>query len=398
MQTANTQHDTANKLKVLVSGASIAGLTLAHWLSKHGFDVTVVELAAGPRKGGSPIDVRGPALDVADRMGILPRIRAAKVSMEGVAFVNATGKIVGSMNTALFDENAAGDIELRRDQLVNMLYDTAKDTVEYLFEDTITTLVQDDDGVDVTFAREGARRFDLVVGADGLHSVVRRLAFDDEARFVHHLGMYVALVETSPQIGGRENWTLFYNSPGRMAGIPRYRDQTYAMFVFRSPLLSYDYHDVNQKKKLVIEAFANESSWLVPRLLDAVRSAEDLYFDSVSQVRMPSWSQGRVALIGDAAHCAAFLSGMGSSLAMLGASVLADELAAAAGDHHRAFTRFEEVLRPIVEPIQSRVPQAGNIFVPATELGILLRNQLTRLSPLLVAIRSCTPRASSSDE
>jgi 2-polyprenyl-6-methoxyphenol hydroxylase-like FAD-dependent oxidoreductase len=384
------------KQHVLVSGASIAGLTLAYWLMKYGFEVTVVELAAGPRKGGAPIDVRGPALEVADRMGLLLKIRDAKLSMQGMAFVNAAGKIVGSINTTLFDENAAGDIELRRDYLVNMLYDRAKDTVEYLFEDTITTLVQDDDGVDVTFAREGARRFDLVVGADGLHSVVRRLAFGDEARFVHHLGMYVGLVETSPELGGRENWVTFYNSPGRMAGIARYPDQTYAMFVFRSPVLCYDYHDVNQKKKLLIEAFANESSWEVPRLLDAVRSTDDLYFDSVSQVRMPSWSQGRVALIGDAAHCAAFLSGMGSSLAMVGASVLADELAAAAGDHHRAFTRYEEVLRPIVEPIQSRVPQARNIFVPATEFGIRLRNQLTRLAPFVVAIRSCTRRASSS--
>src|SRR5262249_16953781 len=161
---------------------------------RHKFDVTMVELGAGPRTGGAPIDVRGLALDVADRMGILPQIRAARERMQGVAFVNAAGKIVGSLSADLVGENPGGGIELRADHLVNMLYEVAQDDVEYLFEDTITTLTQDDDGVDVTFAGAGARRFDLVVGADGLHSAVRRLAFADEARFVHHLGMYVALV------------------------------------------------------------------------------------------------------------------------------------------------------------------------------------------------------------
>jgi 2-polyprenyl-6-methoxyphenol hydroxylase-like FAD-dependent oxidoreductase len=380
---------------VLISGASIAGLTLAYWLRRHKFDVTVAEIAAGPRMGGSPIDVRGPALAVADRMGILPKIRAAKVSSEGMAFVDATGKTVGTMDTSAFDENGSGDIELRRDYLVDILYDAAKDGVEYRFEDTIQTLVQDDDGVSVTFASGETRTFDLVVGADGLHSVVRRLALGDESRFVRYLGMYVALAEVGSGFGGRANWVTFYNSPGKIAGIARYPDQDYAMFVFRSPLLRYDYHDVNQKKKLLIEAFANQSSWQVPSLLDAATAADDLYFDSVSQVRMPSWTQGRVALIGDAAHCAAFLSGMGSSLAMVGASVLADELAAAAGDYQRAFKRYEEVLRPIVEPIQSRVPQAAQLFVPATNFGIWLRNALTRLSPILLAIRSLRPQCSS---
>src|SRR5262245_29699676 len=152
MQTANTRHDAAHETKVLISGASIAGLTLAHWLTKHGFKVTVVELGAGPRKGGAPIDVRGLALDVADRMGILPGIRAARLNMKGVAFVNAAGKVFVSLSPDLLGENSGGDIELRRDHLVNMLYDAAQDDVEYLFEDTITTLTQDDDGVDVTVA------------------------------------------------------------------------------------------------------------------------------------------------------------------------------------------------------------------------------------------------------
>lgn len=222
---------------ILVSGASIAGLTLAYWLKQHDFNVTEVEQAAGPRMGGSPIDVRGQALDVADRMGILPQIQAAQVGTDGMISVNASGKPIARVDPNIFDEHPGADVELRRDVLVNILYDLTKDTVEFLFKGTITTLTQEDNGVDVTFAHHKARRFDLVIGADGLHSAVRGLIFGEESRFVHHLGMYVSLIEVCPEINGQENRVTFYNSPGRMAGLSRYPDQDYAMFVFRSPKL-----------------------------------------------------------------------------------------------------------------------------------------------------------------
>ncbi|GHO51466.1 hypothetical protein [Ktedonospora formicarum] len=174
-----------------------------------------------------------------------------------------------------------------------------KKTVENLFQDTITTLTQDESSVEVTSAHHEVRRFDLIIEADGLHSAVRRLVFGEEARFVHHLGLYVSLIEVSLEINGQENRVMFYNTPGRMAGLSRYLDQDYAMFVFHSPKSQYDYHNVEGKKQLLINAFANESAWEVPKLLDAVKAAPDLYFDEVSQIRMPHWSQGRVALIGE---------------------------------------------------------------------------------------------------
>lgn len=373
---------------ILVSGASIAGLTLAYWLKQHGFHVTVVEQSVGPRTGGSPIDVRGQALNVADRMGILPQIQAAQIGTDGMVFVNASGKPVARVDSNMFDEHPGIDVELRRDVLVNILYDLVKDAVEFLFNDTVTTLTQDENGVDVTFAHHKARRFDLILGADGLHSVVRRLTFGEEARFVRYLNMYVSIIEVNRGINGQEERVTFYNAPGRMAGLSRYPDQDYAMFVFRSPKLQYDYHSVEEKKKLLINAFADEAAWEVPRLLDVVKAAHDLYFDEVSQVRMPQWSQGRVALIGDAAHCAAFLSGMGSTLAIVGASVLAEELAAAHGNYHQAFAQYEKTLRPIVEPTQVSVPGVARFFVPATTVGLWTRNQLTHILPILRAFSS----------
>ncbi|GHO51467.1 FAD-dependent monooxygenase [Ktedonospora formicarum] len=358
----------SSPLRVLISGASIAGLTLAYWLKRHRFNVTVVELAQGPRMGGSPIDVRGQALDVAEWMGILPQIQAAQIGTDGMTFVNASGEPVAQMDPNQFDEKVGEDVELRRDVLVNLLYDVTKENVEFLFQNTIQTLTQDAQGVDVTFADGQARRFDLIIGADGLHSAVRRLTFGEEARFVHHLGLYVALLEVDGEVSGQKNRVTFYRSPaGRTAGLSRYPDQDYAMFIFRAPRLSYDYHSVEEKKQLLIDAFADEAGWEVPNLLSAVKAAHDLYFDEVSQVRMPTWSQGRVALLGDAAHCAAFLSGMGSTLAMVGASVLADELASSRGDYQHAFAQYEKILRPIVEPTQARVPEAATMFVFSEE-------------------------------
>jgi 2-polyprenyl-6-methoxyphenol hydroxylase-like FAD-dependent oxidoreductase len=374
-----------NGKSVLVSGASLAGPTLAYWLARHGFEVTVVERATKPREGGSPIDVRGPAIDVAGSMGILPQIVAAKTNTQGLEYVDGAGKRVAALGTDALAEDPGRDIELEREDLVNIIYDAAKNDVDYVFEDSIETLTQADAGVDVTFARGGDRRFDLVVGADGLHSIVRRLAFGAESRFVRHLGVYVAIASVDPSLG-RKDWGVLHNSPGKLAGVYSFHGDAAAVFMFRSPELSYDYHDADQQKKLVSEVFAGES-WQVPRLLDALGGADDFYFDSVSQVRMVSWSQGRVTLVGDAGYCPALLSGMGTTLAMVGASVLAGELAAAPGDHRRAFARYEEVHRPLVDKAQAGVMRGAGMLVPATKSAIWRRNQLTRIIPLLVAAR-----------
>jgi 2-polyprenyl-6-methoxyphenol hydroxylase-like FAD-dependent oxidoreductase len=370
-------------MRVLISGASMAGPALAYWLLRGGHEVTVVERAARPREGGSPIDVRGPALAVAERMGLLADIRRVRTHTEGIAFVDAAGRRKAVMHPAAYAEGA-DDIELERGDLVNLLYDATKADAEYVFDDSIDTLTQDDGGVDVTFVRGAPRRFDHVVGADGMHSIVRRLTFGPESEFVRHLGYYTALVSVDPALG-LENWGVMHNSPGKVAGVYRYHGKADAVFLFRSPPLSYDHHDLDQQKKLLTDAYAGER-WQVPALLDAVDAADDLYFDSVSQILMPSWSHGRVALVGDAGFAASGLSGMGTTLALTGAELLADALGS--GD----LARYERAHRPLVLKAQASVSRGAGMLVPDTGAGIWRRNQFAKVLPLLMSARGLVRR------
>ena len=335
-------------MNVLISGASIGGPVLAYWLREHGFDVTVVERAPEPRRGGQAIDIRGAALEVAARMGILEQARALKTDMRGMSMVDGDGNEL--MRTT--EETVSGgrldspDIELMRDDLTALVIAASAEGTEYLYGDSIAALDQDDQGVLVTFESGLRRRFDYVVGADGLHSNVRGLVFGEESRFINHLGMYVAIYSADNfleldrwQVWHREGDAGFglYTAPGNAS--------IRVNIGFGSEPIAYDYRDVEQQKRL-IEEHCSELRWETPRLLKAMWEADDFYFDSMAQVRMDRWSQGRVTLIGDAGYCASPLSGQGTSLAMVGAYVLAQELAR---DTNGAFERYEARMRPFVE-------------------------------------------------
>jgi 2-polyprenyl-6-methoxyphenol hydroxylase-like FAD-dependent oxidoreductase len=366
---------------VLISGAGIAGPTLTYWLARHGFRPTVVEHATAPRSSGSPVDVRGPAVEVAERMGVMPRIRHAGTHTTGMSFVNATGRRVGRVNLRALQQAAGSrEVELPRGDLATILDQASRDHAEFLFNDTIVALDQDEHGVSVTFDRAQPRRFDLVIGADGLHSAVRHLAFGPESDFVQHMGLYVATMRLESLDGlldgGRE--VIMHNTPGRAVAIHPSRGDALAFFAFRSPAVpGFDYRDTAQHKRLLAAAFT-DASWRVPELLKRVDAADDLYFDSVSQVRLRPWWRGRVALLGDAASCVS-LFGDGSSLAMAGAFTLAEALAANPGDHRVAFGRYEASHRALVDPRQRNIARAASLLVPATRGGILARNLATRL-------------------
>ena len=360
---------------VLISGSGVAGPSLAHWLGRSGYAVTVVERAARLRgSGGVPVDFRGDQLALLARMGVLGEIQAWQTGMGDQAVVGADGRRLSTFPSALF----SGDVEIERGDLARILYSRSKDAAEYVFGDHITALAQAPDGVDVTFARGPARRFDLVVGADGLHSTVRRLAFGGEQQYRHDLGLAVAGFSV-PNTFGLDHSGLIYNEPGRLAMVASGRDRARAAvaLMFAGPVPDYGWHDTGAQKRIVAEHFAG-AGWQVPALLEALSEAPELYFDTISQIRLDRWSAGRVVLLGDAAWCTG-PGGNGTGHAMFGAYTLAGELALAGGDHVTACRRYEQIMRPVVIKSQKQAAGAARFLTPATERKIRNRNRTFRI-------------------
>jgi 2-polyprenyl-6-methoxyphenol hydroxylase-like FAD-dependent oxidoreductase len=358
------------RTSVLISGASIAGPTLAYWLARRGAAVTVVEQAPTLRTGGHGVDFRGAQMELLDRMGITDEVRARETAMGTQTFVDATGRPIVEMPSLFF----SGEVEIARGDLAQLLYERTRDDVEYVFGDSVTALTDTGDGVDVTFRRSPARRFDLVVGADGMHSAVRRLTFGEESRFATFRGYYAAGFE-APNHLGLDHAGLMYNEPGRavMVGSGRDRSTLGVGLIFKADRLAYDRHDTRQVRGLVAEHYAG-MGWEVPRLLDGLDRAADLYFDPLEQIQLDRWSTGRVALLGDAAYCPSPASGQGTSLALVGAHVLARELAAAGGDHETAFAAYETAMRPYVEKNLAFGRKMVKDMVPGGRFSIALRN------------------------
>ena len=368
--------------KALISGAGIAGATAAYWLAKAGFDVTIVEQASNIRSSGSPVDVRGPAVEVAERMGVMARIRDADTRVRDMVFVNSRGRVVSRVNMRTTWAEPA-DVELPRGDLAAILRDAVPDDVEVQFGNSVQALAQDADGVAAEFASEPARRFDLVLGADGAHSGVRALAFGPEADYLKHLGVYVA---TLPLDGETGTDFVMYNTPGRAVAIHPAKGRPIAAFMFRAPQIpQFDHRDLEQHKRLLCDAYAG-GGWRVPELLDRVRAADDLYFDSVSRIKVPAWSRGRIGLVGDAASCVS-LFGDGSSLAMIGAFTVADSLN---GDIPAGLRAYEARHRPQRAAKENSVAYATRLFIPATWAGIALRNLVVPLAAKLYSSRQST--------
>ncbi|MBD0693788.1 FAD-dependent monooxygenase [Streptomyces sp. CBMA123] len=361
------------RTRVLVSGASIAGPALAHWLGRYGFEVTVVELAPALRGGGQNVDFRGRThLTVLERMGVLDELRALDTGGSPITFVDQRGRRLLHLPA----EFAGGELEIPRGELAQVLYRHSEPRAEYVFGDTVEALEETASGVRVAFRHGAPREFDLVVGADGLHSTVRRLAFGPEQRFVRHLGYYAATWQL-PNDGGLPDGGAGLNVPGRLMSVgldPRDPARAGAFCLFASPGLRYDRHDIRQQKALIRDAFAG-LGWLVPQLLRSLDAAPELYFDSISRADVPSWSSGRIVLLGDAA-CGATIGGMGTGTAVVAAYVLAGELALARGDHRAAFTRYEQLLRGYAQGCQKGGDRTGPFLAPRTRAGLRLRNGL----------------------
>jgi 2-polyprenyl-6-methoxyphenol hydroxylase-like FAD-dependent oxidoreductase len=347
-------HSTSPKSpRVLVSGASIAGLTTAYWLLRYGFDVTVVERAPHLRPGGHALDVRGPALEVAERMGILSAIRDRSTKLTGIAVVDANGEELfrSTESTLTGGRLDSHDVEILRDELCRVLHEAVGAGVEYVFGDSITSLVQDETGVDVTFATSLPRRFELVIGADGVGSGVRRVAFGPDEQFLRAVGdLYVATFGM-PNFLGLERWQVMYQPADAVGALVmglRKDVEARTYLGFNAPGgLDYDFRDIDAQKRLLAER-AVGAGWVVPRIVEHMLRATDFHFYSLRQVRMSSWSCGRIVLAGDAGYAVSLGTGQATSVAMVGAYVLASELAAHRGALLAGIAAYEDALRAYV--------------------------------------------------
>src|ERR1700744_3799469 len=365
-----------NKQTVLISGASVAGPALAFWLSRYGFEVTVVEQPPSMRPGGYAVDFRGTAMRVLERMGLIEEIKKRETRAGSITMVDESGKVVAKLP----DGFTSGELEVPRGDLAKVLYEATRDNAEYVFADSIESIAQMPDGVDVKFAIGKTRRFDLVVGADGLHSNVRALAFGEKSKFVRHMGYYIAIY-SMPDFMNLKDAGKYYVQLGKRVGCfgSKNTGDAKAGFFFASDVLDYDRRDVAAQKALLRQTFA-DMKWETQRMLETMDAAPDFYFDSLSQVKMEYWSTGRVVLLGDAASCASPMAGMGTSIAMVGAYVLAGELEEANGNYAAAFARYESMMRKFADEAQ-KMAEGVSWFIPTTRLKLWLSSRMWSLMP-----------------
>jgi 2-polyprenyl-6-methoxyphenol hydroxylase-like FAD-dependent oxidoreductase len=367
---------------VLISGAGIAGPALAYWLNRYGFNPTVVEQAPRPRTKGYAFHLHGTSgIEVLKRTGVWDKILRHRRVDRDFTFVDRSDRVLARMDSpaaAADVEPSGAQITIKRADVALVLYEHTKNDIEYLFGDPIARLEDRGSDVAVTFESGNRRQFDLVIGCDGLHSGVRRLAFGDEERFRRYLGYYVAAftVDDYPIEYGSD---VIYFAPDLIATLFGLKDrQAIAVFVIRQDReLGCELEDVGSQKK-AFKAALPDRGWKIPELLGRMEGATDFFLDSVSQIRMDRWSKGRIALVGDAAYCPTLLSGFGAQLALAGAYTLAGELMRAEGDFSRAYAAYEEKLRPYVAEKQ-KSPTQSTRFIPQSNFGLWLGHQVIKL-------------------
>jgi 2-polyprenyl-6-methoxyphenol hydroxylase-like FAD-dependent oxidoreductase len=354
------------KKNILVSGASFAGLSTAYWMKKLGYNVSVVEIAEGLKKGGTPVNIRENTVDIVKRMGLLDQIQSNNINMELTEFKNSDDV---TERVEIREELAEDEYEIERDVLLNIMFEAVKDDVEFIFGDSIASLKEESNGVEVTFKGGQKRSYFLVFGCDGIHSIVRKLWFGEETDFSHFLKTYFSITIVDKLLI-RENTTQMYNEPGKAVMLNTYNNKTDIVLCFSSEKeIPYDYRNEEQQRNIILNQFSG-LGWRTPELLEEVKNSKTFYFDKLCQMKMPSWTKGRVALVGDAGYCASPAAGMGGSLAIDGAAALADAFQKNHGNFELAFHEYNKSFRPFIEEVQTNAEMMVDFLIPRTKEAI----------------------------
>lgn len=361
-----------NHKTVLISGASFAGLSTAYWMDRFGYQVTVVEIAPELKKGGTPVNILGKTIDIVHNMGLFEQIYANRLRMEKVEFKNSEDV---TQLTDYHGHHEQEEYEVERDFLLKLMYEQISDKVEFIFGETITGLTERDEKMEVTFKNSGPRVFDLVFGCDGIHSVVRKLWFGEEKEFSLFLKAYFSITIVDKLLVP-ENTTQLYSEVGKTVMLNAYNGKTDICFAYYSEReVPYDYRNEAQMREMITEQYRN-SGWRCRELLEEIRQSESFYFDKLCQMKMPSWTKGRVALVGDAGYCPSPAAGRGGSLAIDGAAALAGSFGKHNGNYKLAFQDYDSSLRPFIDEVQSGVVDFGlDVLIPKTEEAIIKRNK-----------------------
>lgn len=365
--------------KILICGASIAGLSTAWWLNHIGYQVTVVELASAPRIDGAAVDLNAPAVEIARRMGLYEQLKSYRLGVERIEYKDANDVTEG---TIIINDGTGApedEIEIEREKFVKVLMDALKNKVEFMFGDNITALEEAEDGITANFNHSGSQNYNLVIGCDGAHSGTRKIWFGPESDYAHFLGAYFSISIVNKGLIPQRTMQAF-SVPYKSVMLNAYNHKTDIIFMFVSETdIPYNYRDIVRQRQIIVEQFKGER-WRTAELLKEIAQSDSFYFDKFCQIKMPSWSKGRVALVGDAAYCPSPAAGQGGSMAMQGGAAIADALLKHKGNYELAFMEYDNNLRPAIKKIQAIAEQnVKTNFVLKTEEDIRKRNMEAKL-------------------
>jgi len=351
---------------VLVSGASFAGLTTAYWMNQLGYKVTIVEIGGSLKKGGTPVDIKDMTIGIVKRMGIFEQIKAQRVGPEKWEFKNAADQTGYSLIIKRAGEEFSDDeFEIERDTLLDLLYQLVKDDVTFVFNNSVTALQETPEHIEVTFKDGSTSAYDFVFGCDGIHSAVRKIWFGHETEYAHFLGQYFSITVADKLLVDNGTYQM-YAEANKGAALYAHNGKTDVIFTFRPEAeIVYDFRNQQQLKEIVSGQMKG-MAWRTAELEQELIKSSSFYFDKFCQIKMPSWTKGRVALIGDAGYCASPAAGMGGSLAIIGATALADAFAKYPQNHHAAFEAYHKELRPFIEGVQREAIKTLDKLLPAT--------------------------------